>query len=120
MTFGSNSVINGRALAFTAIVFESGSKFAKPDLSAPVTVTEKKNLRTAVKVVETIDFNIGDCAGFAVNAGTSANFDGDVTKVTGLAGVSPSTAIQGNYEFTDSCNGVETCLQVDTYNGVFM
>jgi phage gp45-like len=48
------------------------------------------------------DFDIASCAGFAVNAGTSVNFDGDVTKISGNVGVSPATAIQGNYEFTDS------------------
>lgn len=77
-------------------------------------VTPKKNLRTPVKmfIEESVDFNIGDiCAQFAVNAGTSVNFDGGVTKITGLVGVSPSTAIQGQFEFTDS---IYTELQVHT------
>jgi hypothetical protein len=66
------------------------------------------------------DFNIADCAEFAVNAGTSVNFDGDVTKISGLVGVSPGTAIQGNYEFTDSIYDIQVLTIVLMYAYKYM
>jgi hypothetical protein len=109
VSFGSNSVINGRALAFTAIVFESGSDVSLPTLTS--IPTQEKRVAAKISTKDVADFNIGNCAQFAVNAGTSVNFDGDVTKVTGFVGVSPATKIQGNYEFTDPKYNT---LQVDT------
>jgi len=104
ITFGSNSQFNGRALAFTAIAFESGSETSLPDLSAPITDTKQKRVGNTVQTSsqDAADFDITNCVEFAVNAGTSVNFDGDVTKISGLVGVSPCTAIQGNHEFTDA------------------
>jgi hypothetical protein len=37
-----------------------------------------------------------------IYTGTSVNFDGDVTKVSGKVGVAPGDIINGNFEFTDS------------------
>ena len=45
---------------------------------------------------------LGECAEFAVMAGTSASFDGQVTTInTGNIGVSPGTSLTGNYKLND-------------------
>jgi hypothetical protein len=48
--------------------------------------------------VYTQTINLGSCSNFAVQAGSSANFNGIVTQIpTGNVGVSPGTSITGNY-----------------------
>jgi hypothetical protein len=117
VTFGSNSKFNGRALAFTAIVFESGSDTTLPDLASPVTKQKRIGNAVEMTIKDAAEFDIADCANFAVNAGTSVNFNGDVTTVSGLVGVSPSTAIQGNFAFTAPMYNI---LQVNTYVSIHM
>ncbi len=46
----------------------------------------------------TTTINLGSCVDFAVQAGTSANFNGVATQITvGNIGVSPGTSITGSY-----------------------
>jgi hypothetical protein len=98
VTFGSHAVLNGRVLANTAIVFESGSDAWKHDKPSSVTALKKTN----VKLSTADAFEVDKCANFAVNAGTAVNFNGDVTTVTGTVGVAPGEVISGNFEFTGS------------------
>lgn len=116
VTFGSNSKFDGRAFAFSAIVFESGSDTTLPatlpDLFSKVTKQKRIGNAVEMKIKDAAEFDIADCANFAVNAGTSVNFNGDLTTVSGLVGVSPSTAIQGNYGFTSP---IYNLLQVNNY-----
>ena len=56
------------------------------------------NLRSAVALTSASSVALGECAEFAVMAGTSVSFNGELTNVyTGDVGVSPGTSITGNY-----------------------
>lgn len=60
------------------------------------------NLRSAVALTSASSVALGECAEFAVMAGTSVAFDGELTNVyTGDVGVSPGTSITGNYKLGD-------------------
>ena len=89
VTFDTNAVMNGRALALTGISCESGTSITLPP--AP-----KRSLSMTVAEVP---LALGDCEKFAVLAGTAVSFNGAKTVVkTGSVGVSPGEAIGGSYE----------------------
>ena len=68
-------------------------------MMAAVAKTEVTNLRSQV-VAPTIP--LGECAEFAVMAGTAVTFNGGLTTVyTGDVGVSPGTSVTGNYQLND-------------------
>lgn len=90
VTFGHDSTISGRALALTALSFESLSSVSLPESN-----------RRSLTGVQTTDVTLapGNCAAFAVLAGTAANFNGVKTIIkTGSVGVSPGNIIGGAYE----------------------
>jgi hypothetical protein len=69
--------------------------------------TEVKNLRSKVVATNAPTVPLGQCAQFAVMAGTSASFNGGLTTVnTGDVGVSPGTSITGNYQLNDGSTEV--------------
>jgi hypothetical protein len=107
VTFGSDSVLNGRVLANTAIVFESGSNAWKHDKPS-VTALKKTN----VKLSAVDDFEVNKCSTFAVNAGTAVNFNGDVTKVSGTVGVAPGDIITGNFELVTDSSKTEVHIEM--------
>ena len=89
VSFDTSAVLNGRALALTAISCESDASITLPP-------TSRRSLSMAV---ESVPLALGDCANFAVLAGTSVNFNGAKTVVqTGSVGVSPGHDIGGSYE----------------------
>ena len=58
--------------------------------------------KTEVKSTSAPSIPLGECAQFAVMAGTSASFDGQVTTLnTGDIGVSPGTSLTGDYKLND-------------------
>jgi hypothetical protein len=58
------------------------------------------NLRSAA--ASAVPVPLGECAAFAVMAGTSASFNGELTTIyTGDIGVSPGTSITGNFKQND-------------------
>ena len=92
VTFATDAVMTGRALATTAVSFESGSSVTLPASSA-------RKLATASMTTAEVPLALGDCQNFAVLAGTSVNFNGVKTVVkTGSVGVSPGHAIGGSFE----------------------
>ena len=88
--FGHDSSINGRALTFTAVSFESGSSVFLPT----------SNRRSLMNVnLKDVPLTLGDCSAFAVLGGTSVNFDSVKTVIkTGSVGVSPGEIIDGLFE----------------------
>ena len=88
ISFDTSATLNGRALALTAISCESGS-----------TITEPAARRSLGMAVAEVPLALGDCANFAILAGTSVNFNGAKTVVqSGSVGVSPGHQIGGSYE----------------------
>ena len=61
--------------------------------------TEVTNLRSKATATNAPLIPLGECSEFAVMAGTAATFDGEVTTLaTGNIGVSPGTAVTGNFK----------------------
>ena len=57
------------------------------------------NLRSVATLTSATSVALGECIEFAVMAGTSVSFNGELTNVyTGSVGVSPGTSITGNFK----------------------
>ena len=68
-------------------------------IAAAFAKTEVTNLRSNVLATNAPQIPLGECAEFAVMAGTSASFDGQLTTIqTGDVGVSPGTSLTGNVQ----------------------
>ena len=94
ITFGHDSTITGRALAMTAVSFESGSSVTLPSSSTPMT----RFLRSRAST-KSVAVPLGACATFALEAGSAMNFNGPKTTIySGSVGISPGTIIQGNFQ----------------------
>ena len=69
--------------------------------SCATIVASTSNLRSSAAASAT-SVPLGECANFAVMAGTSASFNGELTIIyTGDIGVSPGTSITGNFKQND-------------------
>ena len=96
--FQTQAVLTGRALALTAVTFESGSSVTLPtagssDNSGGLGLFSGSTRRLSVSLA------LGDCTNFALLAGTSLSFNGAKTVVqSGSIGVSPGSNIGGSYE----------------------
>lgn len=77
--------------AFLAIIATIFAAFASADAS---------NLRSNIALTTNAPLiPLGECSEFAVMAGTSASFNGQLTTInTGDVGVSPGTSLTGNYK----------------------
>ena len=71
-------------------------------IAAAFANTEVTGLRPNTLATNTPLIPLGQCGEFAVMAGTSASFDGQVTTLKhGSIGVSPGTSLTGNYKLDD-------------------
>jgi outer membrane biosynthesis protein TonB len=83
--FAAYSTFHGRALSLAAVTFAGFSTAGLPS-------------GTLVTVYPTVSVGLGSCSAFAVMAGTTLGFELALTVVTTLSvGISPGTAITGNY-----------------------
>jgi Ice-binding-like len=116
VVFNTNSVLQGRALAHTAVTFAGLGTVTLPvssvlmsALSVPSvnqiksSISSSNNLRSRIAIKSSPQpINLGDCADFAVLAGSSASFDGVLNVIaSGDVGVSPGTSITGSYQVKD-------------------
>ena len=98
VTFGTGSVLEGRALAFTGISFQSGSTVVLP-LNAPTSRRTDSAMEIAALPPAGLPLVLGDCAAFAVLGGTAVSFNGVKTIINkGSVGVSPGNQISGSYQ----------------------
>jgi hypothetical protein len=112
VVFDTDSVLLGRALAHTAVSFAGLSTVTLPVagastsiLSVPSskTLASKSNLRSRVEMTSAPSvIDLGGCAEFAVQAGSSASFNGVRSIIgTGSIGISPGSSITGSYQVKD-------------------
>ena len=103
ITLGTGCVVNGRAFAQTAVVFESRGTITIPQSSNSTSNKILTNIESLIEVVNdnppdyTQNINLGRCESYAIHAGTAVSFDGVQSIVFGSVGVAPGVAITGNY-----------------------